>query len=773
MAGLAGFLSAAAPLISLKFVAAEGVVKAAQASTSPALQLAQVAASVPKPAANLLSSTPLSNTQRPAAPAVALATLASQNPSIANAGIPSVAGQLQPPQVIVETNYIVYTQVRTAAPSYITVTQTIRPSPPPPPPPPPPSPPPPPPPPPPPKQIQPLSPPKQIHPSPIPKQAQPPSPPKQVQPPSSPNQVQPPSPPKQAEPPRLPSLPPPAAKSQAPNAVPLVIPAPLVVPAPLILPSTPTPKMTPQLAATSPSPPPPPPPLAAAPLATTLLSTPNLPLPPLVLNPIMSAQGPERGGMPNLSPNPQAQTGPPGGPPMGPPDPANGAFPGGIPNKNIDLPVTIMFMVLFMLGAYVHLSIYRRNAKRGHKFLISDIVFDFCMIRTVTCIFRITWSIVSTRGVVLLALITENGGAALMFAVNIFFAQRLVRSIHPKAGWCTAFSQFSLILLFSVPAFIILNMTSTIIAFFSVGNVDRLETTDDLLKFGSSWNTFLSIFPVLVVSGCLSVPGPKPEKFGSGSQRVKVALLYLGSFLLITGQSIRLFAVFNKELPGATPSVIYGKAVFYTTGFFFELIVVALYAIMRVDLRFHIPNGASGPGDYSGDRDKGSYSVEEIERLIDDLEVPHQIMRERKGPEDMEMVFTIFFATKDAGKDKEKKDTGEESDETSSGTNAEDAALPERPKRITRRQTLIDAINRPPRPPRTPSVYPDIPDMYAQIGEPEMPPRRPTRPSMYSQFDNGQAYDAGADAQYRQQYWGASPPYGNEKEGMKSVDLRR
>ncbi|KAK1625797.1 hypothetical protein BDP81DRAFT_381107 [Colletotrichum phormii] len=458
---------------------------------------------------------------------------------------------------------------------------------------------------------------------------------------------------------------------------------------------------------------------------------------------------------------------------MGPPDPANGAFPGGIPNKNVDLPVTIMFMVLFMLGAYVHLSIYRRNAKRGHKFLISDIVFDFCMIRTVTCIFRITWSIVSTRGVVLLALITENGGAALLFAVNIFFAQRLVRSIHPKAGWCTAFSQFSLILLFSVPAFIIINMTSTIIAFFSVGNVDRLETTDTLLKFGSSWNTFLSIFPVLVVSGCLSVPGPRPEKFGSGSQRVKVALLYLGSFLLITGQSIRLFAVFNKELPGATPSVIYGKAVFYTTGFFFELIVVALYAIMRVDLRFHVPNGAGGPGDYSGDRDKGSYSVEEIERLIDDLEVPHQIMRERKGPEDMEMVFTIFFATKDAQKDKEKKEVGEGSDETSSGINAEDEALPERPKRITRRQTLIDAINRPPRPPMTPSAYPDIPDMYAQMGEPEMPPRRPTRPSMYSQFDNGQAYDARADARYQQQYWGASPPYGNEKEGMKSADLRQ
>lgn len=95
---------------------------------------------------------------------------------------------------------------------------------------------------------------------------------------------------------------------------------------------------------------------------------------------------------------------------MGPPDPINGAFPGGVPNKTVDLPITFMFMLLFMLGAYVHITIYRRNAKRGHKFLISDIVFDFCMIRTVTCIFRITWSLVTTRGVVLMALLTENGG---------------------------------------------------------------------------------------------------------------------------------------------------------------------------------------------------------------------------------------------------------------------------------------------------------------------------------------------------------------------------
>lgn len=91
-------------------------------------------------------------------------------------------------------------------------------------------------------------------------------------------------------------------------------------------------------------------------------------------------------------------------------DPAAAQFFGGVPTKTVDIPITAIFLVLFAIGAFLHISIYRRNAKRGHKFLLSDLMFDFCMIRVVTCIFRITWSIVSTRGVILIALITLNGG---------------------------------------------------------------------------------------------------------------------------------------------------------------------------------------------------------------------------------------------------------------------------------------------------------------------------------------------------------------------------
>lgn len=92
-------------------------------------------------------------------------------------------------------------------------------------------------------------------------------------------------------------------------------------------------------------------------------------------------------------------------------DPAAGDLLGGNPpSKNVDLPVTIAFLLLFLTGAFTHISIYRANAKRGHKFLLSDLMFDFCMIRSVTCIFRIVWVFSQLRGIILLAQIFFNGG---------------------------------------------------------------------------------------------------------------------------------------------------------------------------------------------------------------------------------------------------------------------------------------------------------------------------------------------------------------------------
>lgn len=84
---------------------------------------------------------------------------------------------------------------------------------------------------------------------------------------------------------------------------------------------------------------------------------------------------------------------------------------GGVPTKGLDVPITVVFLILFLTGAATHFTIHELNGKRGHKFHISDMVFDFCMVRTVTTTMRIVWAFRPlNNSIVLAAQIFENAG---------------------------------------------------------------------------------------------------------------------------------------------------------------------------------------------------------------------------------------------------------------------------------------------------------------------------------------------------------------------------
>ncbi|KAM0276612.1 hypothetical protein ACHAQH_006569 [Verticillium albo-atrum] len=293
--------------------------------------------------------------------------------------------------------------------------------------------------------------------------------------------------------------------------------------------------------------------------------------------------------------------------------------------------------------------------------------------------------------------VQETIQAVVLFAVNIFFTQRIVRSIQPFVGWHPVFSKGALFLLLSVPAVIILNVVSLIISFFSVGNSDRLAMTGKALLAGSSWIVWLSVVPLVFIAPALVAPGPPPEQFGIGPLRIKVGMVFFSSLVLATGAVIRLYTADNPERPG-TSNPLFGRAVFYTTGFLLEIMVVYLYAFARIDLLFHVPNGSSGPGDYS----KGSiapekdYSPEEIEKLIVGMGVPHQI-KNREDQIEQGTVQAVFFTSTWKGGEEPKGAWMPARD-------PDDDYIPSRPERVTRRQTMLEAI-RPQRPIRQ-STYP-------------------------------------------------------------------
>jgi hypothetical protein len=96
--------------------------------------------------------------------------------------------------------------------------------------------------------------------------------------------------------------------------------------------------------------------------------------------------GGKQGGLPDPSaPTSTPQSLIPGmDTPQGPPYAPQVWLIGGLPSKNIDIPVTAVFLALFIGAAALHMTIFQTNRSRGHKFLISILLFGELMAETLT-----------------------------------------------------------------------------------------------------------------------------------------------------------------------------------------------------------------------------------------------------------------------------------------------------------------------------------------------------------------------------------------------------
>jgi hypothetical protein len=191
---------------------------------------------------------------------------------------------------------------------------------------------------------------------------------------------------------------------------------------------------------------------------------------------------------------------------------------------------------------------------------------------------------------------------SVIFAINLVLTQRILRAIHPKIFWHPAVSAFFTALLISVPFFIIFNIAVLTASFF-VTTASGAKITKDLLFLGSSWNLWLCVFPLIFLPIFGTLPSPTPiEKFGNGRFRTKIVMLVYSSATLFIGAIVRLIAAAQSH-PINDPGQVDTKTIFYLTGFMLEIFVVILFAAARFDLRFHVPNGCTGPGQYAPEKE--------------------------------------------------------------------------------------------------------------------------------------------------------------------------
>ncbi len=258
------------------------------------------------------------------------------------------------------------------------------------------------------------------------------------------------------------------------------------------------------------------------------------------------------------------------------------------------------------------MTILRINQRRGHKFLMSGMMFGFCMARMTTCVLRIAWATHPTNiRLAIAAQIFVAAGVVLLFVINLIFAQRITRASHPNSGWHPLFSRSFLAIYILIVVSLVMLITATVQSFYTL-NLNTRRIDRDIQLYGQTLFAIVSFLPIpLVVVGILIPRKTRLEKFGSGRWRSKIYILLIASVLLCLGATFRVGINYKTPRPGNNPAPYQNKACFYIFNLTVEILVLILYVVVRVDKRFHVPNGSKGPGDYSGRNKQPSEGKEE------------------------------------------------------------------------------------------------------------------------------------------------------------------
>jgi hypothetical protein len=215
------------------------------------------------------------------------------------------------------------------------------------------------------------------------------------------------------------------------------------------------------------------------------------------------------------------------------------------------------------------------------------------MCRLTTFALRIAWSIHQRNVKLAIASnIFVAAGTPILYIINLIFAHRIIRAQHPRLGWHKALSILARITVVSIVAVLILLIFAAVQSSFTLNaNLHRIDR--DIQLFGTTFYTFIAFLPIpMVLIGLVLPRRIRTEKFGKGRFRTKIAVLLTSTVLLTFRALWSTTAIWLPQKPlTAPPLSYYGKPAFYTVQLLTELIVVYLYAFVRVDRRFYTPTG--------------------------------------------------------------------------------------------------------------------------------------------------------------------------------------
>ncbi|KAJ5265488.1 hypothetical protein N7524_006506 [Penicillium chrysogenum] len=291
---------------------------------------------------------------------------------------------------------------------------------------------------------------------------------------------------------------------------------------------------------------------------------------------------------------------------------------GGRPTVTLDIPICAVFLALFITGAACHMTLFRRNLAKGHKFIPSAATFGFCMSRIIANILRIAWACHPTNiRLAIAANIFVAAGVVLLFILNLLYAQRMFRAVYPVLGWSRPVSWAFKALYILVGVTIVMVITCVIQSSYTL-NPNTLRIDRDIQLYGQTYFSIISFLPLPLVSLVLLSPERKRiQEVGSGSSVVKVFIVGLVGCLLCLGASFRAGTSWMSPRPVTDPAWYHSKTCFYIFNFTIDFLVVVVFFVGRVDQRFWVPNGSSKVRHYGRDegREQNAQATQKVTSL--------------------------------------------------------------------------------------------------------------------------------------------------------------
>lgn len=193
---------------------------------------------------------------------------------------------------------------------------------------------------------------------------------------------------------------------------------------------------------------------------------------------------------------------------------------GGLPSVIPDVPVCAVFLALYIAFAATNMTIFQINRRRNHKFVLSAMMFGFCMARITTLVLRIVWS---TRQhnvrLAIAANILVNAGILIVYIINLILAQRILRAKQPKLGWNPILRHGSKAFYILIAGALIMVITATVISVYTL-NPTTQKSCRDVLLAAVTYLLVFTCLPFLHILPAVLLPRSKQEEnFGEGKMR--------------------------------------------------------------------------------------------------------------------------------------------------------------------------------------------------------------------------------------------------------------